>query len=129
MAIISTGTTAFDVREIFKDSDTPHKLDWWMNKFGDAFSIADTAMRFSAIVSRYQQVRDEAIKRAQSGGKMLSMEEIFKIASKEVYLYYPEMSMLPSSIKTLSQFGILQPFVLIPCKYNQRCYKRISRER
>ena len=111
---LSTGTTAFDVREIFKDSDTPHKLDWWMNKFGDAFSIADTAMRFSAIVSRYQQVRDEAIKRAQSGGKMLSMEEIFKIASKEVYLYYPEMSMLPSSIKTLSQFGILQPFVSFP---------------
>jgi len=111
---LSTGTTAYDVREIFKDSDTPHKLDWWMNKFGDAFSIADTAMRFQAIVSRYQQVRDEAIKRAQSGEKMLSMEEIFEIASNEVSRDYPDMAHVPQAIKTLSQFGILQPFVSFP---------------
>lgn len=111
---LSTGTTAFDIREIFKDSDTPHNLDYWMNKAGDAFSIADTAMRFQAVTSRYQQVRDEAIERAKSGGKMLTMEEIFEQASREVYLYYPEMSMLPESIKALARLGILQPFVSFP---------------
>jgi len=111
---LSTGTTAFDMREIFKDSDTPHSLDHWMNKAGDAFSIADTAMRFQAVTSRYQQVRDEAIERAKSGGKMLTMEEIFEQASREVYLYYPEQSMNPNTVKTLARLGILQPFVSFP---------------
>jgi hypothetical protein len=107
---LSAGNVAFDIREIFTDSDSPHKLDWWMTKLGDVFSIADTSMRFSAFAARYMQVRTEAIKRAESGGPISSMEDIAWEATTEVYRDYPDMGMLPESLKTASQIGFVPAF-------------------
>ena len=107
---LSAGSVAFDIREIFTDSDSPHTLDWWMTKLGDVFSIADTSMRFSAFAARYMQVRTEAIKRAESGGPISSMEDIAWEATTEVYRDYPDMGMLPESLKTASQVGFVPAF-------------------